>query len=256
RYAAPPLGEQRFRLPQPPLRETDLVDATQHGAVCFGVTNPATPTPPLEYSEDCLNIDVYAPANATSNDNGGLPVMLWIQGGGYVQDYNPNYNGTGLIEASGGNLIVVTFNYRVGPYGFLASTDLQQEGSLNGGFHDQLAAIQWVQDHISSFGGDPTRVTIFGTSIGGGSVILHNLAYGGSPPNTSSTVWSAGIGESLYLPSVLTVDQAQFQYDQRENRHGFCIAPDRYRQRQSARAIDLIFVNRGCKCRAYFFKAR
>ncbi|KAK4503306.1 hypothetical protein PRZ48_006734 [Zasmidium cellare] len=213
RYAAPPLGERRFQLPQTPLRETGVVNATQHGAVCFGVTNPATPAPPLDYAEDCLFIDVYAPANATSTSN-GLPVMLWIQGGGYVQDYNPNYNGTGLIEASEGNLIVVSFNYRVGPYGFLASNDLKAEGNLNAGFHDQLAAIQWVQDHISAFGGDPTQVTLFGTSVGGGSVVLHNLAYGGSPPsNVSTPTWSAGIGESIYLPSVLTVDQAQFQYD-------------------------------------------
>lgn len=139
--------------------------------------------------------------------------MLWIQGGGYVQNYNPNYNGTGLIEASGGNVIVVTFNYRVGPYGFLASDDLEAEGSLNAGFHDQLAAINWVQKHISAFGGDPSRVTIFGTSVGGGSVLLHNLAYGGEPPTNSTPVWSAGIAESLFLPSFSTVDQAQFQYD-------------------------------------------
>ncbi|CVL05264.1 related to triacylglycerol lipase II precursor [Fusarium mangiferae] len=211
RYAAPPTGSRRFRLPDRPLNETHLVQAHKHGAVCYGV-NPSVPTPDLEFSEDCLFIDVYAPKNATSNKDGGLPVMLWIQGGGFVQNINANYNGSGLIEATQGNMIVATFNYRVGPYGFLANHELKEEGNLNVGLHDQMAAIEWIHEHISKFGGDPSKVTLFGTSVGGGSVLLQLLAYGGKSTN-SSKQWSAGIAESMYLPSVYTVDEMQFHYE-------------------------------------------
>lgn len=139
--------------------------------------------------------------------------MLWIQGGAFVELINPNCNGSGLIEASEGRAIIVSFNYRVGPYGFLASGELQQEGNLNIGLQDQRAAISWVQQYISQFGGDPDRVTIFGTSIGGGSVLMQTLAYGGqsSPDNAQ---WSAGIGASVYVPSVFQVQDLEFQYDQ------------------------------------------
>ncbi|KAF5975822.1 triacylglycerol lipase II precursor [Fusarium coicis] len=168
RYAAPPTRSRRFRLPDRPLNETHLVQAHKHGAVCYGV-NPFIPTPDLEFSEDCLFIDVYAPKNATLNKNGGLPVMLWIQGGGFVQNIIAIYNGSGLIEATRRNMIVATFNYRVGPYGFLANHQLKEEGNLNVGLHDQMAAINWIHEHISKFGGDPEKVTLFGTSVGGGS---------------------------------------------------------------------------------------
>lgn len=140
--------------------------------------------------------------------------MLWIQGGGFVDNYNPDYNGTGLIEASGGNVIVVTFNYRVGPYGFLASEELAAEGNLNMGIQDQRAAINWVSQHIAEFGGDPARITLFGTSIGGGSVLLQTIAYGGNPPSEAVADWSAGIAASVYIPSINTVEAVQYQYDQ------------------------------------------
>ncbi|RBQ81476.1 hypothetical protein FVER14953_20227 [Fusarium verticillioides] len=211
RYAAPPTRSRRFRLPDRPLNEKHLVQAHKHGAVCYGV-NPSVPTPDLEFSEDCLFIDVYAPNNATLNKDGGLPVMLWIQGGGFVQNINANYNGSGLIEATRGNMIVATFNYRVGPYGFLANHQLKEEGNLNVGLHNQMAAINWIHEHISKFGGDPEKVTLFGTSVGGGSVLLHLLAYGGNSTN-SSKQWRAGIAESMYLPSVYTVDEMKFHYD-------------------------------------------
>ncbi|KAI4601051.1 hypothetical protein KJ359_012238 [Pestalotiopsis sp. 9143b] len=166
----------------------------------------------LTYSEDCLYIDVYMPANATKGGERGLPVMLWIQGGGFTQLFNPNYNGTGLIQAAQGDAIVVTFNYRVGPYGFLASKELAAEGNLNIALQDQRAAMAWVQNHIGAFGGDADRVTLFGTSIGGGSVLLQLFAYGGDESKAASAKWSAGIAQSVYLPSIYTVDQMEFHY--------------------------------------------
>ncbi|GAM33652.1 hypothetical protein TCE0_011r00715 [Talaromyces pinophilus] len=234
RYAAPPLKENRFRRAVAPLEETGVVMAKvakesvwQHGPVCYGVDqillpSPLLPSPPVTMSEGCLYIDVYTPQStetdscATSDAN-GLPVMIWIQGGAFVEQFNPNYNGTGIVEASGGNAIVVTFNYRVGTYGFLASGELLQGRNLNLGLHDQRAAMSWVQSHISQFGGDPDRVTLFGTSIGGGSVSLQTLAYGGNhteAEGSDNARWNAGIAASVYIPSFYSVQDYELQYSQ------------------------------------------
>ena len=95
-------------------------------------------------------MDVYAPSNATEISK--LPVFFWIQGGGYTANSNSNYNGTNLINSSGGNVVVVNFNYRVGPFGFLASEKVRSDGDLNVGLLDQRKALQWVQRHISKVG--------------------------------------------------------------------------------------------------------
>lgn len=92
-------------------------------------------------------MDVYAPTNATSSSR--LPVFFFIQGGGFNSDSNPNLNGTGLINAADMDLIVVTFNYRVGPYGFLGSKEVQADGGINAGMFDQRKALAWVNQHIS-----------------------------------------------------------------------------------------------------------
>lgn len=138
--------------------------------------------------------------------------MIWLQGGAFVQLFNPNYNGTGLIDASNGEVIVVSFNYRTGPYGFLANEQLQDEGNLNVGLHDQRAAIKWVQRHVAAFGGDPKKITLFGTSVGGGSVLLHLLAYGGDVPCEDEVQWRSGIAQSIYLPPVYTVEDMEYHY--------------------------------------------
>jgi len=200
--------------------KTDLV-TLQHGALCLSVQNPSFsfPTIPVTYSEDCLFIDVYAPAEANRGSPGhGLPVMIWFQGGAFVQLFNPNYNGTGLIDASDGNVIVASFNYRTGPYGFLANDELQAEGNLNTGLHDQRAAIKWVQRHISAFGGDPDKITLFGASVGGGSVLLQLLAYGGDEPCEDEVQWRSGIAQSVYLPPVYCVKDMEFHYTELLNK--------------------------------------
>jgi len=113
----------------------------QHGLICLATganaTDPRT-------SEDCLFLDVYAPTNASN-----LPVFFFIQGGGFNQNSNSNYNGSQLIEASGFNIVIVNFNYRVGPYGFLASEEVLAGGSINNGLKDQRKALEWVQRYIS-----------------------------------------------------------------------------------------------------------
>jgi carboxylesterase type B len=98
-------------------------------------------------SEDCLFLDVYAPTNATSKSK--LPVYFFIQGGGFNANGNANYNGSGLIKASGMNIVVVNFNYRVGPYGFLAGREVLAGGSVNNGLKDQRKALEWLQKFIS-----------------------------------------------------------------------------------------------------------
>lgn len=99
-------------------------------------------------SEDCLFIDVYAPTNAIQSGK-SLPVYFFIQGGGFADLSNANYNGSGLVEASDHSIVVVTFNYRVGPYGFLAGKEVEEGASLNNGLKDQIKALEWVHKHIS-----------------------------------------------------------------------------------------------------------
>ena len=159
-------------------------------------------------SEDCLFLDVYAPHNATETSR--LPVFFYIQGGGFNGNANPNLNGTSLIQASGMNMIFVTHNYRVGPYGFLASKEIVKDGSLNNGLKDQRKALEWVQDHIAKFGGDPARVTMGGSSAGGASVTLQLAAYGGR----DDKLFHQAAAESQSFGAVRTVEESQYQYDE------------------------------------------
>ncbi|KAM0331259.1 hypothetical protein ACHAQA_002929 [Verticillium albo-atrum] len=219
RYATAPIGRNRLRVPQKPTsgNRSGVVSAKGHGPICFGVQELAFPPAPLPASEDCLFLDVYAPAHVEGD---GVPVMVWIQGGAFVNLYNPNYNGSGLVEASNNNAVIVTFNYRVGPQGFLASQALQDEGNLNLGLHDQRMAISWVEENISKFGGDPRKVTLFGTSIGAGSVLLHTMAYGGQASAAQELNWHAGIATAVNIPSVYQVKDLENQYKEFLRRAG------------------------------------
>lgn len=120
-------------------------------------------------------------------------------------------NGSDLIRAAGGDLVVVNFNYRVGPYGFLASKQIVRNSSLslNNGLKDQRQLLKWVNTHIKQFGGDPKRVVIGGASAGGGSVVLHLTAYGGRDDH----LFQAAAAESQAFPPLRNVQQSQFQYE-------------------------------------------
>jgi para-nitrobenzyl esterase len=166
-YAAPPVGELRWRAPQPPLAWTGVRDATKFGARCeqWHIWNDylfldAGP------SEDCLFLNVYGPASAKPGSK--LPVMVWIHGGGFAAGAGsePRYTDPALVAKG---VIVVTLNYRLGVYGFLANEDLVKEGhghAGNYGLMDMAAALRWVQANIAQFGGDAGNVTIFGESAG------------------------------------------------------------------------------------------
>src|SRR5580698_2732371 len=169
-YAAAPVGRLRWREPQPVAPWTGVRDAKTFAPACMqtGVSMPGE-TPP-KTSEDCLYLNVWAPADAKN-----LPVIVWIYGGGF-------FNGSAAMPLYWGDklatrgAIVVTFGYRVGPFGFLAHPELTAESphhsSGNYGFMDQIAALKWVQRNIASFGGDPARVTIAGQSAGAASVSI------------------------------------------------------------------------------------
>lgn len=120
----------------------------QHGDVCIPVGSSTDTDVPAQTSEDCLFVDVFAPADAI-NSNKKLPVFFWIQGGGFAKNSSPRFNGSGLVEAAGNNIVVVLLNYRVGAHGFLAGKEVEQGASLNNGLKDQLKALHWVRKHIN-----------------------------------------------------------------------------------------------------------
>ena len=164
-YAAPPVGDLRWRPPRAPLAHGGTLDASAYGPACEQQLS-AYPV-----SEDCLSLNIFAPASATAT--AGLPVMVWIHGGGFVSGSGRDFDGTALVKH--GDLLVVTINYRLGYLGFLAHPALSAHDphhvSGNYGILDQQAALAWVRRNITGFGGDPRRITIFGESAGGQSVI-------------------------------------------------------------------------------------
>jgi para-nitrobenzyl esterase len=165
-YAAPPVGNLRWRPPAPVTPSRTTLHATQFAPTCAQAPRGAFASP--SESEDCLYLNVFKPRNDEANTH--RPVMVWIHGGGLFSGESNDYDASALVRAGA---IVVTFNYRIGALGFLSQSALNKEGHAyaNYGFMDQQAALRWVQSNISAFGGDPHNVTIFGQSGGGTSVI-------------------------------------------------------------------------------------
>lgn len=190
-FAAPPVGDLRWRPPQPAAHWTGVRQAAEFGADCmqgrFGPRPPASGSAPATGarptqaasqerapSEDCLFVNVWSPASATPGAK--LPVMFWIFGGGFVFGSSASPSTSGAQFAKQG-VVLVAPNYRVGRFGFFAFPALGQEHpdepKGNYAYMDQIAALKWVQKNISAFGGDPDNVTIVGFSAGGVSV--HSL---------------------------------------------------------------------------------
>lgn len=162
-FAAPPVGDLRWRAPAPVKSWTGVRDADAFAPACpqTGVSMPGEPTPVT--AEDCLYLNVWASARK----GGPRPVIVWIHGGGYANGATslPLYWGDRLARR---DVVVVTVAYRLGPLGFLAHPDLTKEAGSSGnyGLMDQIAALQWVRRNIAAFGGDPANVTIAGQSAG------------------------------------------------------------------------------------------
>ncbi|KAL7911606.1 alpha/beta-hydrolase [Trichoderma velutinum] len=205
RFAQAPLGNLRFRAPQDPAPVKSIQDASKFGPICVAVGQTAD----ANNAEDCLFVNVFKPSEATPSSN--LPVWVYIQGGGYAQNSNSNYNGTEVIKQSGDGLIFVNFNYRVGAFGFLASEHVRKDGDLNAGLLDQRKLLHWVQKNIKKFGGNPKHVVIQGASAGGGSVTHHLTAYAAKKDNQ---LFVGAIPESPFWPTLRSVADMEFQYHQ------------------------------------------
>ncbi|KAK0211206.1 Alpha/Beta hydrolase protein [Desarmillaria ectypa] len=205
RFAAPPTGSLRWQAPQTPDFVAGIQNATAEPSECLQAgmgtasTNPfpvnKRDTPAAPNSEDCLFLNVHVPGQLDPRKN--LPVVVWIHGGGYVVGSATAYSGNDLIRESGGGVIAVGIQYRLGMFGFLAGESVKANGTLNAGLLDQQFALQWVQTHISKFGGDPSRVTIWGESAGAGSVLQQVIANDG---RTFPPLFRAAITSSTYLP--------------------------------------------------------
>ncbi|KAH8730394.1 Alpha/Beta hydrolase protein [Phaeosphaeriaceae sp. PMI808] len=199
----------RFTAPQDPKPESSVVDASNFGPLCIGSGSQLAAEFGGTQSEDCLFINVFSPSKSTNTSL--LPVYVFIQGGGFSVNGNANYNGADLIDAADNNMVVVNFNYRVGPYGFLAGKEIaaNKSLSLNNGLKDQRQALKWVNKHIQQFGGDPGHVTLGGASAGGGSVVLQLTAYGGR----NDGLFHAAAAESAAFPPLRDVNNSQWQFD-------------------------------------------
>ena len=172
-FAAPPVGELRWKAPKPPAAWQGVRTATGFSPVCYQALYPANSIyyqAPQPMSEDCLTLNIWTAAKSASERR---PVMVWVHGGALTRGSGsvPVYDGEALARKG---VVLVTINYRLGVFGFFAHPELTKESDRNSsgnyGILDQIAALEWVQKNIAAFGGDPKRVTIFGESAGSWSV--------------------------------------------------------------------------------------
>ncbi|XP_055966515.1 neuroligin-1 isoform X4 [Sorex fumeus] len=212
-YAAPPTGEHRFQPPEPPTPWSDIRNATQFAPVCpQNIIDGRLPEVMLpvwftnnldvvssyvqDQSEDCLYLNIYVPTEDDIRDSGGpKPVMVYIHGGSYMEGTGNLYDGS--VLASYGNVIVITVNYRLGVLGFLSTGDQAAKG--NYGLLDLIQALRWTSENIGFFGGDPLRITVFGSGAGGSCVNLLTLSHyseGNRWSNSTKGLFQRAIAQS------------------------------------------------------------
>jgi para-nitrobenzyl esterase len=220
RYARPPVGERRFRPPQPADRWEGTLPATEFGPACPQGMGAAAPPPgaparppvfgglfgPGAYgmSEDCLSLNVWTP----SCDDARRPVLVFVHGGAFRLGTSTAATYDGSALCAGGDVVVVTLNYRVGALGFMHLPEL---GAVNLGLLDQVAALEWVAAEIGAFGGDPGRVTVFGESAGAKSIeclLSMPVARG---------LFGGAILQSTYAPGMDAEVAAEFARDVAES---------------------------------------
>ncbi|CAA7261544.1 unnamed protein product [Cyclocybe aegerita] len=225
-FAKPPVGNLRYRLPQANAPYQGSYDATSFGPSCpqkstgipvlIGLTSQAAEVVDSVYkkispdAEDCLTLNVIKPASTTPTSK--LPVLIWIFGGGFDSGSPTIYDGTTIVARSitlGTPVIYVSMNYRLAGFGFLPGKEVKAAGVGNLGLQDQRQAFRWVQKYITQFGGDPTKVTIWGESAGAISVSLHMVANGG---NTEGLFRAAFMQSGAPIP-VGDIANGQESYD-------------------------------------------
>lgn len=194
-YAEPPVNDLRFRKPVPARSWSETYLATSYPQPCMQGSRSHSSTFP---SEDCLYLNVFVPT--TAGETKQKAVMVWIHGGAYITGSSSTYDASYL--ALTGDVIVVTINYRLGLLGFLSTGDENSRG--NYGLWDQVLAIKWVHDNIQAFGGDKTRICVFGESAGGYSVGLH-LVIPVNRGRINSAICQSG---TVLSPRALAVDAA------------------------------------------------
>jgi len=170
-YAQPPTGARRFKSPEPLPQWDGVFDAYEFGAVCPQVYDAVELDDPKEdvNNEDCLTLNIWSPAD----DGEKKAVMVFIHGGGFVAGASKSHLYHGDVIAKNGDVVFVSLNYRPGLMGYFDFSVIggpEYADSANNGLRDQLLALQWVQDNIAAFGGDPGNVTVFGESAGGASI--------------------------------------------------------------------------------------
>lgn len=173
-YAAPPIGEKRFRPPEKVQPSSDIIDASKFGPIAparqFVIIGPK-----LGSSEDCLTANVFR--QTPSGDGKLLPVAVYIHGGAFNRGSASMHDTASMVGWSAAPFVAVSFNYRIGALGFLPSRLSAKEGILNLGLKDQILLFDWVQENIEKFGGDPDNITLIGLSAGAHSVSMYLYLY-------------------------------------------------------------------------------
>lgn len=223
-FAQPPTGSLRLKPPQPLTSALGTVNAVGIAPACpqlyFSVSGSDFPTSVLgeildiplfqtvqNSKEDCLTLDIVRPAGTTADSK--LPVLFWIFGGGFELGSTQLYNGGSLVSTSIEKdlpIIFVAANYRVGGFGFMPGKEILADGASNLGLLDQRLVLQWVADNIEAFGGDPTKVTIWGESAGSISVFDQMLLYDGDNTYNGKPLFRAAIMDSGSIVPTNPVD--------------------------------------------------
>jgi acetylcholinesterase len=228
-FAQPPIGPLRLKPPQPVLANLGTIDATGVPRACpqfLASTNTSSlpsdtlakllNTPAIQGAtdsgEDCLTLNIQRPSSSTAGSN--LPVLFWIYGGGFEFGSTQTYDATQLILNSlvqDKGIIYVAVNYRLGGFGFLPGKQIKADHSANLGLLDQRLGLQWVADNIYNFGGDPSRVTIWGESAGSISVFDQMALYNGNNKYNGKPLFRAAIMDSGSIVPADPVDCAKSQ---------------------------------------------
>ncbi|OBS24250.1 hypothetical protein FPOA_04796 [Fusarium poae] len=208
-YALPPTGDRRFRPPVKVSSSPDtVIDASKYGPA--GPGKALLPGPKLDQSEDCLTANIF---RKTSDKHEKLPVALYIHGGAFNRGSAMMHKTASMVANAPDSFIAISFNYRIGALGFLPSSLSAKEGALNLGLKDQILMMEWVQDNIQAFGGDPSNVTLFGLSAGAHSIGHHIMHYkeGVAPLFHKAIIESGAPTSRAVRPHDAPIHEAQFK---------------------------------------------